>query len=62
MKKIWGAVSGFIVSILILWPDFGWRLLVIAIFVAIGYGLGRYLEAGEETRERLRELFSALFR
>ncbi|MCR4404782.1 MAG: DUF2273 domain-containing protein [Candidatus Acetothermia bacterium] len=62
MKKVWGAISGFVVSILILWPGFGWRLLIIAILVLIGYTVGRYLEAGEETRERIRELLSTLFR
>lgn len=62
MKRVWGAVLGFLVSILILWPGFGWRLLIMAIIVLIGYGIGRYLESGEEVREKLKELISLLFR
>lgn len=62
MKKVWGAVFGFLVSILILWPSIGWRLLIIAIIMLIGYGIGHYLESGEEVRERVKELISFLFR
>jgi len=60
--RIWGAIGGFIVSILILWPSAGWRLLVVATIVLIGYNVGYYLEAGKEVREKFRELISLLFR
>lgn len=62
MKRVWGSLIGFGVGLLILWPAVGWRLLVLAIFVLIGYLIGRYLEGGEELRERLKELISLLFR
>jgi uncharacterized membrane protein len=55
--KIWGAIAGFIVSILILWPSAGWRLLVVAIIVLIGYGIGHYFESEEEVRSRFFDLF-----
>jgi uncharacterized membrane protein len=54
--RIWGAIAGFIVSILILWPSAGWRLLVVAIIVLIGYTVGNYLES-EEVREKFFDLF-----
>lgn len=60
--RIWGAIAGFIISILILWPHAGWRLLVVAIIVFIGYGLGYYLESGREVREKFKEFISLLFR
>ncbi|MGQ9477972.1 MAG: DUF2273 domain-containing protein [Candidatus Bipolaricaulia bacterium] len=62
MKRVWGGLIGFAVGLLILWPGLGWRLLVMAIFVLIGYLIGRYLEGGEELRERLKELISLIFR
>jgi uncharacterized membrane protein len=61
MKRVWGAVLGFVISILILWPSIGWRLLIMAIIVLIGYNIGRYLESGEEVREKFKELISLLF-
>lgn len=62
MKRVWGGLIGFAIALLILWPAVGWRLLVMAIFVLLGYLVGRYLEGGEEFRERLKELISLLFR
>lgn len=60
--RIWGAIGGLVVSILILWPSAGWRLLVVAVIVCIGYNVGYYLEAGKEVRERFKEFVSLLFR
>lgn len=60
--RIWGAIGGVIISILILWPHAGWRLLIVAIIALIGYGVGYYLESGSEGRERFKELISLLFR
>ncbi len=55
--KVWGAIAGFILSILILWPSAGWRILVVAIIVLIGYGVGYYFESGEEVRDKFLGLF-----
>lgn len=60
--RIWGAITGFIISILILWPRAGWRLLVVAVIVLIGYNVGYYLESGREIREKFKEFISLLFR
>jgi hypothetical protein len=62
MKRVWGGLIGFGVGLLILWPAVGWRLIVMAIFVLLGYLVGRYLEGGEEFRQRVKELISLLFR
>jgi len=55
--RIWGAIVGFIISILILWPRAGWRLLVVAVIILIGYGVGYYLGSGREIREKFLDLF-----
>jgi uncharacterized membrane protein len=60
--RIWGAIGGVIVSILILWPHVGWKLLVVAIIVLIGYTVGYYFESGREVREKFKEFISLLFR
>jgi len=60
--RILGAIAGLIISILILWPRAGWRLLVVAVIILIGYIVGYYLESGREVREKFREIISLLFR
>ncbi|GEM_PF-2591464 len=60
--RIWGAIAGFLAGVLILWPHFGWRLLVLAVIIILGYLCGRYFELKPELRTRLRELFANLFR
>lgn len=60
--KIWGSIAGITLGVLILWPNVGWRLIVILIITLIGYNIGGCVESGEEIKKKFRELFSLLFR
>jgi len=57
---IWGAILGFSLGILLILIPVG-KVLLIVVLVLVGYLLGKFMES-EELRNRLRQLFSLLFR
>jgi len=58
---IWGSLIAVLLGLLILYPEFIFRLLVLAALAIVGYAVGKLLESSER-RARLRELFGEFFR
>lgn len=56
----WGAILGFSLGILLVLVPVG-KVLLIVLLVLVGYLLGKFLES-EELRNRVRDMFSLLFR
>lgn len=55
----WGAIIGGLIGILLILGFFG-KALLVALFVLLGYALGKLSES-QEFRKRIRELFALLF-
>lgn len=59
--RLLGLIIGLVVGLL--YVLVGWRVVLILLaFALVGYLLGIYLEAREDVTQRLREVFTRLFR
>ena len=55
-----GALVGFIVALLFVF--FNWKVVLLVLGLSLlGYIIGLYLEAGEQVKRKLQELFSLFF-
>lgn len=55
-----GALVGFIVALLFIF--FNWKVVLLVLGLSLlGYIFGLYLEAGEQVKRKLQELFSLFF-
>ncbi len=60
--RLVGAVFGLLIGVIILWPHVGWRLVILAVLLVLGYLLGRYFEVSPEIKEKFRDFLAQLFR
>ena len=59
--RLIGALIGFVVALLFIF--FNWKLVLLILGLSLlGYVVGMYLEAGQQVKQKLRELFSLFFR
>lgn len=55
-----GALVGFIVALLFIF--FNWKVVLLVLGLSLlGYIIGLYMEAGEQVKRKLQELFSLFF-
>ncbi len=55
-----GALVGFAVALLFIF--FNWKIVLLILgLTVLGYVVGLYLEAGEQVKQKLKELFSLFF-
>ena len=59
-SRIIGAFVGFVVALLFIF--FNWKLVLLILGLSlVGYLVGLYLEAGNQVKQKLKELFSLFF-
>jgi len=55
-----GAAAGFLVALLFIF--FNWKVVLLILGLSfLGYIIGMYMEAGQQVKRKLRELFSLFF-
>lgn len=58
--RIIGSLVGFIVALLFVF--FNWKVVILVLGLSLlGYISGLYVDAGEQVKRKLRELFSLFF-
>ncbi len=58
--RVIGAIVGFIIALLFIFLN--WKLVLLIIGLSLlGYLVGMYIEAGQQVKSKLRELFSLFF-
>ncbi|MBS3812328.1 MAG: hypothetical protein ACLFVS_05555 [Candidatus Acetothermia bacterium] len=58
--RVVGALVGFVIALLFIFLN--WKLVLLIIGLSLlGYLVGMYIEAGQQVKAKLRELFSLFF-